>query len=298
MSESTQTTAVDALLEALPYVQRWSGQKVVVKIGGSTLSAESFGDLAQDLALLSAVGVQVVLVHGGGAAVSALGRRLGLEPQFVEGLRVTDDSTMDVAQMVQVGSISRQFVGAIARHGGRALAVSGADGGGLLKARKKLHVGEDGEPVDLGRVGDIQSVDGALLGQILAAGFIPVIAPVAVDDSLESVNVNADEVATSVALAIGAGKLIFLSDIKGIQGPDGQVVALLQGEELRGWVRDGVVTGGMIPKARSILKALDGGIDRVTVADGAEPHAMISELLTREGVGTMVHRGKGATAKG
>ena len=286
------TTEVKALIEALPYVKRWAGETVVIKVGGAALTSDAIvHSLAEDLVLLNAVGIHVVLVHGGGKAVSEMGRRLGLEPAFVDGLRVTDEATMRVAQMVQVGGISRDFVAAVAKRHGRALALSGADGGGCLRAALTAHrSARTGEAVDLGRVGEITDVDESLLTRVLNAGFIPIIAPVAVDEEMEPVNVNADTVATSVATALGAKKLVFLSDVDGIRGPDGNVASTVTPTELQAWIADGTVSGGMLPKVKGVLNAIEAGVGRVTVANGTTPHAVLVELLTHGGVGTMVHR--------
>jgi acetylglutamate kinase len=284
------TTVVRGLLEALPYVKAWAGQVVVVKLGGAAMAAAELTDaVAEDLVLLHAVGVRVVLVHGGGSAVSEIGRRLGLEPRFVDGLRVTDDDTMRVAQMVQVGGISRDLVAAVARRGGQALALSGPDGGGLLRAEPRLHRSvASGEQVDLGRVGDIVEVNADLLSRVLTGGFIPVVAPIGVDAAQEPLNVNADEVARAVAVALDAGKLIYLSDVAGVLGPDGEVQTHLEAETVQGWIDAGVISGGMIPKVQAALAALEGGVTGVTIADGRTPHAVLLELLTDQGSGSMI----------
>lgn len=284
-----QTTVAEALVEALPYVQKWAGRTVVIKYGGAAMAAAELAEaVMQDVVMLQAVGVSVVLVHGGGPAVSEMGRRLGIEPRFVDGLRVTDADTLRVAQQVQVGGVSRDIVAAIGRFGGRALGLSGHDGGGWLRAGVRRHVSrQTGEEVDLGRVGDINRVDANLLHELLSLGLIPVVAPVAVDDHLDSLNVNADNVAMAVAGALDAGRLIFLTDVEGIRGPDG-LVAEVGSAELEGWIRDGVVSGGMIPKAEACLSALRAGVRRVTISDGRTPHALLVELLTPAGVGTMV----------
>lgn len=281
---------VRALVEALPYVQRWSGQTVVVKYGGSAQGDAALARaVMEDVVLLAQVGMRVVLVHGGGASVSAMGDRLGLQARFVDGLRVTDEETMRVAQQVQVGLISRDIVAEIGRLGGRAVGLSGHDGGGWLRAEQRQHTSrETGEPVDLGRVGDVTEVRTALIEALLGSGVMPVIAPVAVDHELHSLNVNADSVATSVAAALHAARLIFLTDVPGIRGPDGSTPSRVSAAELQGWIDTGAVTGGMIPKAEACLTALRGGVQRVTVADGRVPHAVLLELLTARGVGTLV----------
>jgi acetylglutamate kinase len=289
MSSHAKATA-EALCEALPHVQRWAGRTVVVKYGGSAMVSDELSDaVMQDVVLLSAVGVRVVLVHGGGNAVSEMGRRLGLEAVFVDGLRVTDEPTMRVAQQVQVGGISRDIVAAMARRGGRAVGLSGHDGGGWLRARRRQHISrETGAEVDLGRVGDVTAVDTRLLLGLLGMGIIPVVAPVAVDDEQASLNVNADSVANAVAEALRADRLLFLTDVAGIRGPAGEVAAVATVSELRAWISSGAISGGMIPKAEACFSAIEAGVGGVTVADGRVPHAVLIELLTDAGVGTMV----------
>ena len=285
-------SALTPLLEALPHIKAWQGKTIVVKLGGSAMTdAELIEAVTEDIVLLGAVGIRVVLVHGGGNAVSELGRKLGLEPIFVDGLRVTDDSTMRVAQMVQIGGLSRDLVAAIGRRGGRAIGLSGHDGGGWLRAVPLSHTRrEDGAAVSLGRVGSITHVEASMLTAILDASMIPVVAPVAVDESLASLNVNADSVATALAASLKADKLIFLTDVPGIRNAEGEVVAEVGYQELSTWIEEGTVKGGMIPKAKACLEALEEGVERVTVADGHLPHGLLLELLTDAGVGTMVCR--------
>jgi len=292
-STSASENTVGALIEALPYVQRWAGSTVVVKYGGSAMVSEALSRaVVEDIVLLRAVGVRVVLVHGGGRAVSEMGRRLGLEPRFVDGLRVTDSETMRVAQQVQVGGISRDIVAAVGRRGGRAVGLSGHDLGGWLRAEVRQHTNrQTGAPVDLGRVGDVTGVDAAVLIPLLDAGTVPVVAPVAVDDAYESLNVNADSVATAVAVALSAERLIFLTDVPGIRGPDDEVAPTADVPTLHRWMADGTVHGGMLPKVLGCISALDGGVQAVTVADGTRPHAVLLELLTDAGVGTLLTLG-------
>ena len=289
MHSSARATA-EALVAALPHVQRWAGRTVVVKYGGSAMVSPELADaVMQDVVLLSAVGVRVVLVHGGGNAVSELSKRLGLSATFIDGLRVTDDETMRIAQLVQVGGISRDIVAAIGRRGGRALGLSGQDGGGWLRAVARQHISrETGLPVDLGRVGDVVGVDTSLVLGLLGQGITPVIAPVAVDAELASLNVNADSVANAVAEALRADRLLFLTDVAGIKGEDGAVAPVASAAQLRAWIASGVINGGMIPKAEACLSAIEAGVGGVTVADGRVPHAVLIELLTDAGVGTMV----------
>lgn len=281
-------------MEALPYVRRWHGSTVVIKYGGAAQAAAELSEaVMEDLVLLQLVGVRVVLVHGGGKEVSDVGRRMGLEPRFVDGLRVTDVATMRMAQQVQVGGISRDIVASIGKRGGQAIGLSGQDCGGWLRGRRlePRASRETGEAVDYGRVGDIARVDASVLQGLIDTGLIPVIAPVAVDEGFEALNVNADTVATAVAAALGAARLLFLTDVPGIKGPDGTVVPEVRAEALRGWIASGVVAGGMIPKAEACLDAVEAGVGRVTVCDGRVPHAVLIELLTNRGVGTMVSEG-------
>jgi acetylglutamate kinase len=291
MSQKEQKAAQRArtLIEALPYVQQWANRVVVIKFGGAAMrSPELLDSVGKDLVLLRAVGIHVVLVHGGGSEVSALGKKLGIEPRFVDGLRVTDDATMRIAQMVQVGGISRDLLAAISRFGGRAIGLSGHDGGGWIRGKLRQHVSQEtGERVDLGRVGDITSVDASLVKAQISSGLIPVIAPVAVDDDMKALNVNADSVATAVASALNASRLLFLTDVNGIHGPDG-LVSRVTGDTLRSWIADGTVKGGMVPKVEACLLALDNGVDRISIVEGTQPHATLIELLTDEGLGTLI----------
>lgn len=291
MKNKEQVDIAKALLEALPYVQHWAGRCIIIKIGGASMTSPELVDqMCQDLVLLNAVGARVVLVHGGGLAVSEMGERLGLIPRFIDGLRVTDEETMRVAQMVQVGGISRDLLAGVARHGGRAVGLSAHDGGGWLRGKRRRHVSrETGEEVDLGRVGDVTEVYTELLITQLEAGLIPVIPPVAVDDDFKTLNVNADSVATAVAGALKAPRLLFMTDVDGIHGPNGWVNQV-DTTTLRQWIDSGVVTGGMVPKVEACLAAVDGGVGRVSIVDGRGPHASLVELLTDAGVGTLVHR--------
>ncbi len=289
MNTDTPMGIARALVEALPYVQRWAGETVVIKVGGASMTSDELVDaMCQDLVLLRAVGIDVVLVHGGGPAVSEMGQRLGIQPRFVDGLRVTDEETMRVAQLVQVGGVSRDLLACLARHGGKGIGLSGHDGGGWLRGVRRRHVSlETGEEVDLGRVGDISSVDLTPIRAQLSAKIIPVIAPVAVDDELKALNVNADTVATAVAAALGAARLLFMTDVAAIHGPKGPV-SEVRASMLRDWINSGVVSGGMVPKAEACLNALSTGVQRVSIVDGRQPHASLVELLTEAGVGTLV----------
>ena len=274
------------LLEALPYMKEHSGKTVVVKLGGAAMAdpgpATSF---AEDVALLRLAGVRVVVVHGGGPQISALSERLGIETRFERGLRVTDAETLDVARMV-LGKINTDIVAAINRQGVPAAGVSGDDGA-LFLARPKERT-EEG--VDLGLVGDIVEVRPALL-QDLMQRFVPVVASTATDGKGQGYNVNADEAASALAIALGAEKLIFMTDVPGLYEELGGVEQLLSEvslSECERLIAEGVVDGGMVPKVEAVLQAMKGGVHKAHILDGRVPHALILEMFTPEGLGTMI----------
>jgi len=275
------------LLEALPYMKEHSGKTVVVKLGGAAMTdpgpATSF---AEDVALLRLAGVRVVVVHGGGPQISELSERLGIETRFERGLRVTDAETLEVARMVLLGKINTEIVAAINRQGVPAAGVSGDDGA-LFVARPKERTSEG---VDLGLVGDIVEVRPALL-QDLMQHFVPVVASTATDGKGQGYNVNADEAASALAVALGAGKLIFMTDVPGLyEELDGveQLLSEVSLDECERLLADGVVEGGMVPKVEAVLQAMKGGVRRAHILDGRVPHALILEMFTPEGLGTMI----------
>lgn len=274
------------LARALPYIRRFSGRTVVVKYGGNALAGTSEGDalalFAEDIVLMHTVGIRPVVVHGGGPQIDSMLRDLGIEASFVDGLRVTDDATMDVVGMVLNGRVNPGIVAAINAFGEVAVGLSGEDGK-TLTAR----------PVDaaLGRVGDIEHVSPGLLRSLLEQGFVPVMSTVACGPDGRAFNVNADTAAAAIAAALGAEKIIYLTDIAGVRRrmEDAEsLVATATSAELEGLLVEGVVTGGMIPKVRACLAALRGGVGSAHILDGRVPHALLLELFTDEGVGTMV----------
>jgi acetylglutamate kinase len=275
------------LLEALPYMKEHSGKTVVVKLGGAAMTdpgpAASF---AEDVALLRLAGVRVVVVHGGGPQISELSERLGLTPHFERGLRVTDEETLDVARMVLVGKINTEIVAAINRQGVPAAGVSGDDGALFVARPKTLPDGPD-----LGLVGDIVEVRPALLLDLMER-FVPVVASTATDGRGQGYNVNADEAASALAVALGAEKLIFITDVPGLyEAVDGGAEQLLSEVSLAECERllaEGVVEGGMVPKVEAVLQAMKGGVRRAHILDGRVPHALILEMFTPEGLGTMI----------
>lgn len=274
------------LLEALPYIQRFAGQVVVVKYGGNALAGSSDGDalalFAQDLVLMRAVGMRPVVVHGGGPQISDLMSRLGKVTEFRNGLRVTDAETVDIARMVLIGQVNPQIVSAINVHGPIAVGVSGEDAG-LISATAR-------DP-ELGFVGDVEAVDPTLLTGLVADGFIPVVATIGTDPTGQAYNINADTVAGAIAEALGAEKLVYLTDIEGLRRVVTDPASLIRQttpDELDALIAEGIIAGGMIPKVDSCVQAVRNGVRRAHVLDGRIPHVLLLELFTDEGIGTMV----------
>jgi acetylglutamate kinase len=284
---NTDHRRAEILMEALPYIREFRGKTVVIKYGGSAMEqVELKRSFALDVILLHFVGINPVIVHGGGPQIGALMKRLGKEPQFVGGMRVTDGETVEIVEMVLVGKINKEIVGLINYHGGKAVGLSGKDGS-LIRARRRLHRLPSGEQIDIGLVGEVETVNPEAIRLLEDHGFIPVIAPVGVGDSGETYNVNADLVAGEVAAALGAEKLIHLTDVQGIL-VGGQLASTLSRKDVEGLIQDGVIDGGMLPKVESALRALEGGTGKAHIIDGRVPHAILLELFTREGVGTEI----------
>jgi acetylglutamate kinase len=271
------------LAEALPYIREFTGRTVVVKYGGHAMADPALADLfAQDVVLMRLVGMNPVVVHGGGPQISDLMRRLGKQPEFVDGLRVTDAESVDIVRMALVGKVNREVVAALNQHGSYAVGLSGEDAG-LIKVEMRDE--------RLGFVGDIASIDPSIVHKLTNEELIPVIATVGVDELGQAYNVNADTVAGAIALALQAEKLVYLTDVAGIYAdyPDeSSLMTRLDLDGLEALLRDGKVDGGMIPKLESCLHALRGGVRRAHVLDGRIPHALLLEFFTREGIGTMV----------
>jgi acetylglutamate kinase len=267
------------LLEALPFIEEHSGSVVVVKVGGAAMEERPLAEtFARDIALLRHVGVRPIVVHGGGPQITAMARRLGIEPAFLGGHRVTDAPTLEVARMVLVGIVNQDLASLLSRHGTRAIGLSGMDAM-LLRVRPR--------GAELGFVGDIERVDVPLLEHLMASS-VPVIASIGVDNDGQAYNVNADVVAGAIAVSMGASKLVYLSDVAGIIGADGELVAEASVTECRELVSSGVAGGGMIPKLESAVAAVQHGVRRAHLIDGRIEHSLILELFTPEGIGTMV----------
>ena len=273
----------ETLIEALPYFQRYAGRSFVVKHGGHAMgNPEAARDFAEDIVLLKAVGINPVVVHGGGPQIGAMLGRLGVESRFVNGLRVTDAETAEIAEMVLSGSINKQLVGWIAQAGGRALGVSGKDGG-LVTAQKLA-----GEGGDIGYVGKPVAVDTRVLETASAAGMIPVIAPIASGRDGETYNINADTMAGAIAAALGAARLFLLTDVPGVLDAEGRLLADLTPADIDRLTAQGGITGGMIPKLQTCVQAVEAGCEAAVVLDGRVPHAMLLEFFTSRGAGTLV----------
>lgn len=278
------STKTEVLIEALPYIQRYEGKTFVIKYGGAAMIDEGLKDsFAQDASLLKKIGINVVIVHGGGKEVTELAGKLGLETRFVDGQRFTDRAMMEVVQMVLAGKTNKDIVARINQHDGGAIGLCGIDAD-LLRVNKSA-----GNGADLGFVGEIESVNSSLLDLLLGNHIMPVIAPVGVDHSWEAHNINADLAASSIASALEAEKLVYLSDVEGVL-VNGALIHSLRRDDARQLIDGGVIVNGMIPKIRSAFNALDAGVQKVHMIDGRVKHSLLLEIFTDEGIGTELLR--------
>jgi acetylglutamate kinase len=281
------------LAEALPYMRRYAGHTLVVKYGGHAMGGAAFGDLfARDVVLLKQVGIDPIVVHGGGPQIAHLLQRLGIKTSIVDGLRVTDRETMEVVEMVLAGTINKQLVSAINAEGGCAVGLSGKDGR-LIEARKLIRTRIEGgvrTEIDLGFVGEPQQIAAGVLETFKKSDIIPVIAPIGVGAHGETYNINADTVAGAVAAAVKATRLLLLTDVAGVLDADKKLIPELTAATARRLIADGVINGGMIPKIETCLQAVDGGVEAAVIVDGRVPHAILLELFT-EGAGTLIRAG-------
>ena len=286
----------EVLIEALPYLKRYAGRTFVVKYGGHAMGDPALArDFAEDIVLLQAVGINPVVVHGGGPQIGAMLKKLGVVSTFVDGLRVTDKATAEIAEMVLCGAINKELVGWIAAAGGKALGVSGKDGG-LVTARKVTRTTRDPDSrieqvVDLGFVGEPEQVDTALLITACKAGMIPVIAPIAAGTDGATYNINADTMAGAIAAALGAARLFLLTDVAGVLDKSGTLLTDLTPADVARLQGDGTISGGMIPKLETCVHAVEAGCEAAVVLDGRVPHAMLLEFFTSRGAGTLIHKG-------
>ncbi len=287
------------LHEALPYIQRFHKRTFVVKYGGHAMVDEELKEsFARDVCLLRYVGIQIVVVHGGGPQINKMLDRMGIRSTFSGGLRVTDDETMDVVEMVLGGGVNQDIVGLICKYGGRAVGLSGKDDR-FMRARRAEHVAakdEAGAPimVDLGRVGEVERVDPTIVHELIEKGFIPVVAPIAVDAAGKALNVNADTAASRIAAALGAAKLVLMTDVDGVKDRSGNLLSSLTADAAERLIADDVISGGMIPKVRCALDAVDAEVEKVHIIDGRRRHALLLEIFTDRGVGTEIHRSDAA----
>jgi acetylglutamate kinase len=285
----------ETLTDALPYMQRYAGKTFVVKYGGHAMGdPELARDFAEDVVLLKAVGINPVVVHGGGPQIGSMLKRLGVESQFVGGLRVTDAETARIAEMVLAGSINKEIVSWIGAAGGKAIGISGKDAG-LVTAKKVERTQADTlqgieRHVDLGFVGEPVAVDASVLTTLSAQGFIPVIAPIAMGADGHTYNINADTMAGAIAGAMGASRFFLLTDVPGVLSKDKELLTDLDPGRILALKADGTISGGMIPKVETCVAAVDAGVDAAVILDGRVPHSMLLEIFTTQGAGTLVHR--------
>ncbi|MDP2098268.1 MAG: acetylglutamate kinase [Methylobacter sp.] len=294
MQKRTAHQIADVLIEALPYIQRFKGKTIVVKFGGNAMVDEELKhSFARDIVLMKLVGLNPIVVHGGGPQIGQLLGKLGKTTGFIDGMRITDSETMDVVEMVLGGLVNKEIVNLINRHGGKAVGLTGKDGN-FIRA-KKLHLTprDDLPPeiIDLGHVGEVSSIDPAVLDMLGDSDFIPVIAPIGVGDDGHSYNINADLVAGKVAEKLKAEKLILLTNIPGILDKQGELLTGLSIKKTEELISDGTISGGMIPKTRCATDAIKGGVTSVHIIDGRVDHAVLLELFTDQGVGTLLLNG-------
>ena len=283
----------ETLTEALPYMQRYAGETFVVKYGGHAMGdPEAAHDFAEDVVLLKAVGINPIVVHGGGPQIGAMLKAAGIESRFVDGLRVTDAETAKIAEMVLSGAINKEIVSWIGKAGGRAVGLSGKDGR-MVIAEKVRRTQKDPDSniereIDLGFVGEPSDVDRRVIDTVSKAGMIPVIAPIAIGEDGETYNINADTMAGAIAIATGAARLFLLTDVTGVLDKDKQLLTDLTPRQIDALREDGTISGGMIPKLETCVDAVEGGVDAAVILDGRVPHAMLIEIFTKRGAGTLI----------
>ncbi|KJU85401.1 acetylglutamate kinase [Candidatus Magnetobacterium bavaricum] len=272
----------EILIEALPYIRKFYKKTFVIKYGGSAQSRDDLKELiAGDIVLFNYVGINTVIVHGGGPQITTMMQRFGKQPAFVDGNRVTDAETMQIVEMVLGGLINKEIVSLINRHGGKAVGLTGRDAS-FIKARKKTG------SVDLGLVGEVDSVDVSILTALIAGGFIPVVAPIGTGSDTEALNINADLVAAAIASALEAEKLILLTDVPGLLDKAGSIISTLQADDFQGLVSEGTIKGGMLPKVQACLQGLNNKVTKTHIIDGRNPHCLLLEIFTQKGVGTEI----------
>jgi len=295
MSATEANQIAHILTEALPYIQRYSGKTIVIKYGGNAMTDEKLKQsFARDVVLLKQVGINPVIVHGGGPQIGSVLEKIGKESKFIEGMRVTDTETMDIVQMVLGGLVNKQIVSEINQAGGRAIGLTGKDGDLIIA--EKLHLkskekeNQPSEIIDLGHVGTVKQINPGIVKLLDSEKYIPVIAPVGVGENGESYNINADLVAGEIAATLGAERLLLLTNTSGVLDKEGNLLTGLNHKKIQDLTDDGTIQGGMLPKLQCALDAVDAGTESSCIIDGRVPHAVLLELLTDEGVGTLVRK--------
>jgi acetylglutamate kinase len=283
----------EILLEALPYIRRFNNKIIVIKYGGHAMVDEELKDLfARDLVLMKYIGIHPVVIHGGGPQIGSYLKKLGKDSQFIQGMRVTDEETMDIVEMVLVGKVNKEIVGLINRHGGKAVGLSGKDGN--LIGAEKYYLNEEKakdtppEIIDIGLVGKVTKINSGLISSLVKEGFIPVIAPTGAGTNGETYNINADIVAGEVAAALEAEKLVLLTDVAGVLDKDGKLINAMTDKEILDMIESGVIKGGMFPKVKCCMKALRAGVRKAHIIDGRLNHAILLEVFTDMGIGTEI----------
>jgi len=293
MTDTMPPSVADILIEALPYIRKFSGMTIVIKYGGHAMVDEQLKtDFARDVTLLKFIGLNPVIVHGGGPQINSVLDAMGIRPKFVKGLRMTDERTMDVVEMVLGGKVNKSIVAQINRQGGKAVGLSGKDGG-LIQA-KKLHIvrqeaaDKPPEIIDPGLVGEVTHINPSIINTLTQQGFIPIIAPVGSGDAGETYNINADLVASRIAMALQAGRLILLTDVDGVLDDSAMLISSIDADTVQKMIAAKSISGGMIPKIECALEALQGGVEKVPIINGTKRHALLLELFTHSGIGTEV----------
>lgn len=282
----------EILIEALPYIRSFFGKTFVIKYGGAAQVKQELKDaFARDVVLLNYIGIHPIVVHGGGPKISSIMEKMGKKPAFIQGQRVTDKETIDIVEMVLGGLINKEIVSLINGHGGKAVGLSGKDGG-LIKAKRKLLKTSSGKgkgkTIDLGLVGEVTDVDTHILISLEKEGFIPVISPIGISQEGETLNINADSVASFIASALNAEKLILLTDVPGVKDKKDRIISTLTKQQIKKLINDGTIAGGMLPKVQACLKAIGGDVSKTHIIDGRIPHCLLLEIFTGSGIGTEI----------
>ncbi|MGR2682836.1 acetylglutamate kinase [Chromobacterium haemolyticum] len=291
MENAVPTDAAEKALilaEALPYIRRFAGKTLVIKYGGNAMTDAALKEgFAKDVVLLKLVGINPVVVHGGGPQINELLNRVGKQGEFIQGMRVTDSDTMDLVEMVLGGLVNKEIVSLINKHGGKAVGLTGKDGH-FIRASKMYLKSETDDEIDIGQVGEISGIDPSLVSLLDSQDFIPVVAPIGVGEDGEAYNINADLVAGKLAETLGAEKLVLMTNTPGVLDKNGKLLTGLSAQQVDGLFADGTIHGGMLPKISSALDAARNGVNAVHIIDGRVPHALLLEILTDAGVGTMI----------